>query len=346
MVQAPTATAAGANRVGWADYGKGMCILFVVMMHATFGVEHAMGREGFVHTAIDFMTPFRIPDFFLLSGLFVSRVIDRDWREVIDRKVVHFLYFLLMWAGIAFLVKEVATGQASLMQLPIAMLGSIIDPPGTLWFIQMLPIFFLVAKATRRLPMALVPGTAAVLEMVHIDTGIFVVDQFSARLVFFLVGWRFSEQIFALAAWAQAHVGIALAALAVWALVNASAVELGVSAWPVISLVLALMGAIAVVTAAALMAKWDRVFAPLRYCGRNTLVIYLAFFLFMASSRVVLVRFSPITDPGVISLLVTAIAVVGPLLLNWAVRNTPAKFLFVRPQALKRAGTTRLQPAE
>jgi len=346
MAAAPAAISTGATRIDWADYGKGMCIVFVVLMHSTFGVEHAMGREGFVHAAIDFMTPFRIPDFFLLSGLFVSRVIERDWRDVLDRKVVHFLYFLLLWAGIAFLVKDVATGQATLVQLPVAMLQSIVDPPGTLWFIQMLPVFFIVAKATRRLPVALVLGAAAALEIAHIDTGIFVVDQFCARLVFFLVGWRLSQQIFERAAWAQAHVGTALAALAAWALVNGGAVALGVSAWPVISLILALMGAFAVVTAAALMAKWDTLFAPLRYCGRNTLIIYLAFFLFMAASRAALIRFSPIQDPGLISLLVASVAVVGPLLLHLLVRNTPAKFLFVRPEALKRARGARLQPAE
>lgn len=40
-------------------------------------------------------------------------------------------------------------------------------------------------------------------------------------------------------------------------------------------------------TAAALMAESD-VFKPLRYCGRNSIIIYLAFFLPMAATRDVL----------------------------------------------------------
>ena len=30
--------------------------------------------------------PFRMPDFFLISGLFLARVIDRDWRDYLDRR--------------------------------------------------------------------------------------------------------------------------------------------------------------------------------------------------------------------------------------------------------------------
>ena len=53
---------------------------------------------------------------------------------------------------------------------------------------------------------------------------------------------------------------------------------------PVVSLGLGLIGAAVVTTVGALMATHD-VFRPLRYCGRNSIVIYLAFFLPMAATR-------------------------------------------------------------
>ena len=31
-------------RVGWVDYAKGICIVMVVMMHSTLGVEVAAGK--------------------------------------------------------------------------------------------------------------------------------------------------------------------------------------------------------------------------------------------------------------------------------------------------------------
>jgi len=34
------------GRVVWVDYAKGFCIIMVVMMHSTLGVEAAAGREG------------------------------------------------------------------------------------------------------------------------------------------------------------------------------------------------------------------------------------------------------------------------------------------------------------
>lgn len=56
------------DRVDWVDYAKGFCIVFVVMMHSTLGVEAAAGHEGFMHYVVAFAKPFRMPDFFMISG--------------------------------------------------------------------------------------------------------------------------------------------------------------------------------------------------------------------------------------------------------------------------------------
>jgi hypothetical protein len=36
------------GRVDWVDYAKGFCIIMVVMMHSTLGVEKAAGAEGWM----------------------------------------------------------------------------------------------------------------------------------------------------------------------------------------------------------------------------------------------------------------------------------------------------------
>ena len=74
----------------------------VVMMHSVLGVEAAAGQTGFMHAFVMFAKPFRMPDFFLISGLFLAVVIDRDWRTYLDRKVVHFAYFYVLWVTIQF----------------------------------------------------------------------------------------------------------------------------------------------------------------------------------------------------------------------------------------------------
>ncbi len=89
---------------------------------------------------------------------------------------------------------------------------------------------------------------------------------------------------------------------------------------PFVSLALGLVGACAVVTVSALMALRD-LFRPLRYCGRNSIVIYLAFFLPMAATRALLLKTGVIADIGTMSVIITAAGVLGSLALFWAVRG-------------------------
>ena len=53
-----------------------------------------------MHAISDFAKPFRMPDFFLISGLFLARAIDRDWTTYLDRRVWHFVYFYVLWLTI------------------------------------------------------------------------------------------------------------------------------------------------------------------------------------------------------------------------------------------------------
>jgi len=95
------------------------------------------------------------------------------------------------------------------------------------------------------------------------------------------------------------------------------------------------------------MAKSD-MFAGLRYLGKHSIVVYLAFFLGMAASRSLLLKLNLIPDLGTVALIVTASGIAGAVLLFWAVRNTPLKFLFERPVWARLRDKPRyaLQPAE
>jgi uncharacterized membrane protein YcfT len=319
------------GRVDWVDYAKGFCIIFVVMMHSTLGVEAAVGSNGWLHGLVEFARPFRMPDFFMISGLFLAQVIDRDWRTYLDRKVVHFFYFYLLWMTIQFAVKApvmiAASGATEVARLYLL---SLIDPFGTLWFIYQLPIFFVVVKLARRVPVALVWGIGAALEIAHVETGWMVIDEFAARFVYFYTGYIFARQVFAFTAGAQAKPQLALGGLALWGLFNGAMVHAGFAPMPFFSLALGLIGAAAVATISALMALHD-VFRPLRYCGRNSIVIYLAFFLPMAATRTALVKTGLIPDVGTMSVIITAAGVLGSLALYWVASGTWVNFLFERP---------------
>jgi len=338
-----------SGRVDWVDYAKGICIVMVVMMHSVLGVELASGESGFMHPLVAFAKPFRMPDFFMISGLFLTLVIDRDWRTYLDRKVVHFAYFYVLWVTIQFGFKAPGfAAETSWAHAGYLYLESFVEPFGTLWFIYELPIFFVVTKATRRLPPLLIWAAAALLEMTHYSTGWTAVDEFGARFVYFYTGYLFAGGVFALSDRARKQPGLALAALALWALVNESLVQLGSSEWPLISLSLGLAGACAIVTIGTLLAHagWLK---SLRFCGEHSIVIYLAFFLPMAATRTLLLRSGIITDVGVMSVTVTAVALFGALAIWQIALRVGANFLFERPDAFwiaPRKVSSALQAAE
>jgi uncharacterized membrane protein YcfT len=315
------------------------------MMHSTLGLEQAVGQDGFMHAVVAFAKPFRMPDFFLISGLFLAQVIDRDWRTYLDRKVVHFAYFYLLWTAIQFAFKApVFVQQNGLGGAGWLYVETLWEPFGTLWFIYLLPIFFVVAKLARslRVPAAVVWIAGAALEIAHIHTGFTVIDEFASRFVYFYTGYLFAPHIFALAArWRDCPEAV-LAGIAVWGLANGLLVFHGLAELPFVSLALGLAGAAAVVAVSVLLSKTGLA-APLRYCGRNSIVIYLAFFLPMAISRTVLLKLDVISDIGTVSALVTIAGVIGSLLIYWAVRHTVLRFLFERPERFWIAPKPRLK---
>jgi len=336
-----------ANRVDWVDYAKGFCILLIVMMHATLGVEAAVGQEGWLHSVVTFAAPFRVPDFFLLSGLFVARTIDRNWRHYLDKKFVHYAYFYVLWLSLNFAFKAPSmAAEIGWSGVGESFLLSFVDPFGTLWFIYMLPVFLITTKLTRSFPGWSVWLVAALLQVLPIHTGWMVIDEFASRFVYFYTGYLLAPIIFRLADMAIRRSGVAMAAIGGWAVGNWALVALDWATLPFVSLGLGLAGCAAIVTLSAVMSKSD-LMAPIRYCGTNSIVIYLAFFIPMASTREALISFGIISDVGTMSMIVWAVASIGPLILFWVVRNTPMRFLFERPRwAYTYNRPSRLAPAE
>ena len=346
------------SRVAWVDTAKGICIILVVMMHSTLGVGEALGREGFMHWVVAFAKPFRMPDFFLVSGLFLGRVIARDWRSYADKRVVHFFYFYLLWLVIQSGAKYGQVSGGSPLGFLQHLVHGLYEPYSTLWFIYILAVFSVATKLLRKVsPIVLLAG-AAVLQILPIETNSFLLNEFCERWVYFLAGYLFSARIFALAASAPANPRPALLGIAVWALIN-GALALTASPFapfptlaelPLVSLALGLAGAVAIVAMASLLTSYaSRAVEPLRYCGQNSIAIYLAFFLPMAATRTLLVKTGVIADAGVVSLLVLLAAVLVPLAVERAVRHTPLFFLFRRPawaHIVPARPAMRLQPAE
>ncbi len=347
------APAAGAKgRIDWVDYAKGLSLIMVIMLHSSLGVQKALGDCTWFAYIVEWARPFRIPAFFLLSGLFLARRINWPWRDFLDRRVVHFAWFYLVWmhvailAALPFMLPQVGA-EGALKEYLLAY----VDPYSHLWFIYLLAIFAVVVKLVKDVPAWAVWTVAALLEILPIHTGWMVPDEFAARFVYFYTGYvaapyvfRFAEDMrrFSLPALAAALVIWAFANAALvftnlpgepWlALVTAPGVE-GVAKLPGISLALGFIGSLAVVAAGVFMARVGGVvFNFVRLVGERSLVVYVAFFLFMAFVRIVLVKVAPQLGPDIISAIVLSAAVTGPLLMHAVVRHVPVlKYLFERP---------------
>jgi len=280
---------AETKRMGWVDHAKGISIILVVMLYAANSVGEATGGVGFLHYIIGFAMTFRMPEFFLISGLFLSLVIGRDWKPFLDRRVVHYLYFYGLWALILIVFKKaIFAGDPA---LALNWIGwAVIDPYSMLWFIYVLAFFGLAAKIAHALKIphwAMLAGAAA-LQIAPIDTASYAVDYFSEYLVYFYSGYVFAPYIFKLVNWFLERPLAIVGTLAVWAVFNGFMVffpsfkampghfEMGYAALPGVHLAMALLGALAVCISAALVSRFDWM-NWLRWMGQHSIVVYLGF---------------------------------------------------------------------
>jgi uncharacterized membrane protein YcfT len=230
-----------------------------------------------------------------------------------------------------------------------------VQPFGTLWFIYLLPVFFIVTRLLKTTNVWLVFAASALLETLPIHTGWLVIDEFCSRYVYFFAGYAFAPVIFKLAEKLRARPSVAAIILGTWAALNGwlvfhsasapfsawipqeSYTSGGLGGWatvPFISLMAGFAGALAIVSSSALIASvpWKPVTALLRWLGAHSIVVYLAFFLPMAIARTLLLKSGIIADIGTISLLTVISGVLGPIILYGLIDITGyGAFLFKRP---------------
>ena len=159
-----------------------------------------------MHAAVEFARPFRMPDFFLISGLFLARVIDRDWRDYLDKKVLHFAYFYVLWVTIQFAFKApmfaaehgLARRRPGLSRsLHRAVRHAVVHLPAA-------DLLRRRSKLDARRCRGWRSGSSAPRwRSPHVDTGWTVIDEFAHRFVYFYTGYVFASHVFALAARVQ-----------------------------------------------------------------------------------------------------------------------------------------------
>ena len=344
----PGSATASPSRVRWVDYAKGICITFVVMLWCTLEYGYATGDQGWMGHVADFARPFRMPDFFLLSGLFLGASIHSPLRDYVDRKIVHFAYFYLLWLAIHMVIIEAGLLASSPAGFAGLYLVALIEPLHTsLWFIHMLAVFYIVTRLVRRVPAWLVFVVAAGLQVAFasgaIVTGWSVADRFFDRYVYFFTGYAAAAWVFAWARQVAAVPRLAVAGLIVWAAVNGWFTARGIDQAPGLGLLLGFAGAAAVVTVGSLLAErsWAR---GLAYIGANSIVVYLTAFLPMKVLVKLLAGSGVMPDAGTAIFVASLVAVAAPLAFHRMILGTRLMFLYERPAALRLVPDRRRAP--
>lgn len=345
MTRNTTQTATAPARIEWIDYVKGVTIILVAQMHITLGTQEALGAgHMWMADIVEFARPFRVPLFFMIAGLFVSRSLKWELGRFVDAKLIHFAYFYFLWSAIQFAVKFAfaSYGNHTVDLSDIFLLP--LEPFSTLWFIHALALFFMVTRALNGISPVILIGGALMLYATPVDTGWTTVDEFASRYIFFLAGYFGATHFFALADFARENVlRVFAGALAAFAMVYIF-VDAGIAAKPLFGLLAAFGGGAATIALMSVAAsrghlKW------LAYVGQHSLYVYLAFFLPGAVTRIALAKTGVIESADLIALAATVVAVGTPLIGFKLIEKTPLSFLFVRPALFRLDREPRLTPA-
>ncbi|MFD2920532.1 acyltransferase family protein [Terrimonas rubra] len=97
-----TGKATEGTRLGWVDYARGLAILLVIFRHTMVGLRRSgiMVSDNLYYIQ-EFLLNVRMPVFFILSGVFLGRTLQkRSLRSIAANKTANLLYPYLVWSVI------------------------------------------------------------------------------------------------------------------------------------------------------------------------------------------------------------------------------------------------------
>lgn len=142
-----------SNRILWIDVVKGLTLFLVILHHAHQHLAWAGVTSYETSRLNNVLGLARMPLFFALSGYLSASILRRSWRELLTRRVMLFFHIFLIWTAVTLVVQHVIldtkrTGLPGPDEMLLLLGRSLYDPPGSLWFIWALTLYFLIARLT------------------------------------------------------------------------------------------------------------------------------------------------------------------------------------------------------
>lgn len=136
----------GRSRQPWVDYARGICIILVVYRHVFEGLDNVgIGSHSYplLKYLNIFFFSFRMPLFFIVSGIFLGGSLKRKgFGEYITGRFHTIFYPLLIWGSIQVTLQIIFANYANADRTGMDYLNLIIDPRKIEQFWYLNALFF------------------------------------------------------------------------------------------------------------------------------------------------------------------------------------------------------------
>ncbi|HUB61232.1 MAG TPA: acyltransferase [Puia sp.] len=349
------------SRLAWVDYLRGIAILLVVYRHVLLGIQNSgMSLPAAWLNANIMFFSFRMPLFFILSGIFISGTLaKKSLGRVIYSKFELLLYPYLIWAAIQITIQLFASQWTNAQRTPKDYLYILYQPKelDQFWYLPALfnsTLVYLLTKTKLKLRSWM---------QLALGLGLFFLSPFCRRVsmmsdwmefyIFFAIGDTFSTYFFhsrfqaflknryTLFLLLPFFIATQFYYLHLYLNSPGNDVNLG------LFLPIALFGCLTMCALAYRLENWD-ILRFLRILGYHSLYIYVMHVIVAACVRIILTKIFGIHQPIVLLFIGIAFAATIPVMIyNLFIFEKPLFFLFTlhRYPASRRKPVTKIVTA-
>lgn len=123
---------------GWINAIKGTCMVLVVILHISLWADSELAESALLRISL-FLVPFRIPVFFLISGILAASSLMNNPHRAATRAINIYTVYLI-WTTIITLRFHATPGASDDPSLTAYVVNALV--PGHYWYLWALPVYY------------------------------------------------------------------------------------------------------------------------------------------------------------------------------------------------------------
>jgi fucose 4-O-acetylase-like acetyltransferase len=331
------------SRWHWVDYLRGIAILLVVYRHALLGIQYGnIHVSPILERANMIFFSFRMPLFFILSGIFIGGSMARkSLSQLIGSKFENLLYPYIIWSIIQITLQILLAGSTNSNRTWIDYSYILYQPRDLdqFWYLPALfncSVIYLLVKDQLKPPAwtQLALGLGLYLLAPYLQS-VSMLSDWMRFYVFFALGdgvatffFKESSQRFLKNPWSLVGIAPFFVLAQLFYLSQDESVYLNSIAGQLEFLAIALIGCLSMIILSFRLQSWNAL-PFLRVLGFHSLYIYVMHVMIAAGSRVILIRLFGIHNPYILLASGIFFGVTLPVIFyNLLVENNILWFLF------------------